>query len=244
MVVPIVPLPPMSPSRHSPQIGPLARTDAPILPAHWRKLISIQYFYGLSNWSYWSNGIVVWVRWVRVSLLCLFFSLTDWEKSWKRIVVCVSASRQHVSALPFGRKCMREDERHVKVPGFWRSIHLPIRPEITWPDLTLPVCLSMKDSEKEERTVRQGESVRGKKWNWMREREGHGTCQWNRTTVCYEGLNLWTVHICLYVCFRSLTIAVSLSAARKNVSGWLSFVAYTVKLWIITVSVPRTYCVN
>lgn len=56
----------------------------------------------------------------------------------KRTVVCVSASRQHVW---LGRKCTREDERHVKVPGFWRSINLPIRPEITWPDLTLPDCL-------------------------------------------------------------------------------------------------------
>lgn len=44
---------------------------------------------------------------------------------------------------------MREDERHVKVPGFWKNINLPIRPEITWPDLTLPVCLSMGEKEKE-----------------------------------------------------------------------------------------------
>lgn len=45
---------------------------------------------------------------------------------------------------------MREDERHVKVPGFGRNINLPIRPEITWPDLTLPVCLSMKERTREE----------------------------------------------------------------------------------------------
>lgn len=46
---------------------------------------------------------------------------------------------------------MKEDERHVKVPGFWRNINLPIRPEITWPDLTLPVCLSRKREEWEDR---------------------------------------------------------------------------------------------
>lgn len=56
---------------------------------------------------------------------------------------------------------MREDERHVKVPGFWRNINLPIRPEITWPDLTLPDCLSRKGEEWEDtRTGRQRESVR------------------------------------------------------------------------------------
>lgn len=44
----------------------------------------------------------------------------DWLKKVlkKRTVVCVSASRHHVWLSPFGRKCMREDERHVKVPGF------------------------------------------------------------------------------------------------------------------------------
>lgn len=57
---------------------------------------------------------------------------------------------------------MREDERHVKVPGFWRNINLPIRPEITWPDLTLPVCLSTRERERERsgRTGRPRESVR------------------------------------------------------------------------------------
>lgn len=59
---------------------------------------------------------------------------------------------------------MREDERHVKVPGFWRNINLPIRPEITWPDLTLPACLSTGERKTEEweerRTGRQRESVR------------------------------------------------------------------------------------
>lgn len=45
---------------------------------------------------------------------------------------------------------MRGDERHVKVPGFWRSINLPIRPEITWPDLTLPDCLCPKREEEWE----------------------------------------------------------------------------------------------
>lgn len=46
---------------------------------------------------------------------------------------------------------MGEDERHVKVPGFWRNINLPIRPEITWPDPTLPDCLSREREKWEDR---------------------------------------------------------------------------------------------
>ncbi len=87
--------------------------------------------------------------------------LIGWEKSWKRAVLSISASRQHVWLLPFGRKCTREDEMHVKVPGFWRNINLPIRPEITWPDLTLPVCLSRK-RERSGRTG--GQEGREKVW--------------------------------------------------------------------------------
>lgn len=52
------------------------------------------------------------------------------------------------------------DERHVKVPGFWRSINLPIRPEITWADLTLPGCLCPKRKEGWE--DRQCESLKMK----------------------------------------------------------------------------------
>lgn len=61
---------------------------------------------------------------------------------------------------------MREDERHVKVPGFWRNINLPIRPEITWPGLTLPVCPSARERKKERRVGGQEgkrESVREEK---------------------------------------------------------------------------------
>lgn len=49
-----------------------------------------------------------------------------------------------------GGSAREGDERHVKVPGFWRSINLPIRPEITWPDLTLPNCLCPKRKEEWE----------------------------------------------------------------------------------------------
>lgn len=59
---------------------------------------------------------------------------------------------------------MREDERHVKVPGFWMNINLPIRLEITWPALTLPVCLSTgRDRKRSGRTGRKRESVRDEK---------------------------------------------------------------------------------
>lgn len=51
----------------------------------------------------------------------------------------------------FRRKRTREDERDVNVPGFWENINLPIGPEITWPDLTLPVCLSRKTEKWEDR---------------------------------------------------------------------------------------------
>lgn len=56
---------------------------------------------------------------------------------------------------------MREDERHVTVPGFQRNINLPIRPEITWPDLTLPVGLTARERER-EREEWEDRSAEGK----------------------------------------------------------------------------------
>lgn len=165
----VEPLPPLFPSRHSPQIAPLAGTDAPILSAHSMILLPLSFslasvigeFGAMELWeikvvstsSHFLRDRVSACGFSAMILLITalsFLPLNDREKSSKRTVVCVSASRQHVWLLPFGRKCMREDERHVKVPGFWRNINLPIRPEITWPDLTLPVCLSMRKRKREE----------------------------------------------------------------------------------------------
>lgn len=53
---------------------------------------------------------------------------------------------------------MREDERHVKVPGFCRNINLPIRPEITWPDLTLPATFLLPERERERERERSGKT--------------------------------------------------------------------------------------
>lgn len=88
----------------------------------------------------------------------------------KSPVVCVLVSRQHVWLR---RKCVRGDERHVKVPGFWRSINLPIRPEITWPDLTLPDCLCPKREEEWEEGRTESVSRWKREWNIM-----DGTCEW------------------------------------------------------------------
>lgn len=87
----------------------------------------------------------------------------------KSPVVCVLVSRQHVWLR---RKCKRGDERHVKVPGFWRSINLPIRPEITWPDLTLPDCLCPKREEEWEEGSAESVSCWKPEWNIM-----DGTCE-------------------------------------------------------------------
>lgn len=91
---------------------------------------------------------------------------------------------------------MREDERHVKVPGFWRNISLPIRPEITWSDLTLPVCLSTRETKRGEwedrRTVRQRKKCEKGKMK-LKEREmeggggGHVTCQWDNKVYLMKG---------------------------------------------------------
>lgn len=106
----------------------------------------------------------------RASLPCCIL-LPIWEPSWKKSpVVCVLVSRQHVWLR---RKCMRGDERHVKVPGFWRSINLPIRPEITWPDLTLPACLCPKREEEWEEGRTESVSRWKREWNIM-----DGTCEW------------------------------------------------------------------
>lgn len=116
--------------------------------------------------------------------------LIDWAKSPKRTVVCVSVSRQHVWLLPCGRKCTREDERHVKVPGFWKNINLPIRPEITWPGLTLPVCLSMRKRKRSGSAGCKRESVKDEKWNWKEksERSPGPVCKMEQVSPYYKGV--------------------------------------------------------